>query len=50
MRPAGIYKSHDLLTYISRSADFRLSRFSMVIIFVIGRFLCCTDGSQLIFF
>ena len=24
MRPAGIYKSHDLITYISRSADFRL--------------------------
>ena len=24
MGPAGIYKSHDLLTYISRSADFRL--------------------------
>ena len=24
MRPAGIYKSHDLLIYISRSADFRL--------------------------
>ena len=24
MRPAGIYKSRDLLTYISLSADFRL--------------------------
>ena len=24
MRPAGIYKSHDLLTYISRSAELRL--------------------------
>ena len=39
MRPAGIHKSHDLLTCISRSADFRLERFSMVNIFVIGRFL-----------
>ena len=24
MRPAGIYKSHDLMTYISRTAKFRL--------------------------
>ena len=24
IRPAGIYKSHDLMTYISRSANFRL--------------------------
>ena len=24
MRPAGIYKSHDLMTYMSRSVDFRL--------------------------
>ena len=24
MRTAGIYKSHDLMTYISWSADFRL--------------------------
>ena len=29
MRPAGIYKSHELLTYISRSTDFRtLARLS----------------------
>ena len=39
MRPAGIYKSHDLLTYISRSADFSFGGFSMVHGFVIGRFL-----------
>ena len=24
MRPAGIYKSHDLMTYISQSTDFGL--------------------------
>ena len=23
MRPSGIYKSHDLMTYISQSTDFR---------------------------
>ena len=34
IRPAGIYKTHDLMTYISRFANFRL--FSMVKIFVIG--------------
>ena len=46
MRPAGIYKSHDLLTYILQSADFRhwLILF-MVKNFVIGRFLSSTDGS-----
>ena len=30
MRPVGIYKSHDLLTYISRSTDFGLARLSML--------------------
>ena len=48
MRPAGIYKSHDLMTYISQSADF--GQFSMVKIFVIGRFLSSVDGSKLIFY
>ena len=48
MRPAGIYKSHDLLTYFSWSADF--SRFCMVTIFVIGRFFNSTDGNKLILY
>ena len=49
MRPEGIYKSHDLLTYISRSADLEFGQFSMVNSFVIGRFLTSTDSSKLIF-
>ena len=43
MRPAGIYKSHDLLT-----SDF--GQFSVVNIFVIRRFFSSTDGSKLIFY
>ena len=50
MRPAGILKSHDLMTYISRSANFRLWQFSMVKIFVVGRFLSSVAGSKLIFY
>ena len=50
MRLAGIFKSHDLMTYISWSANFRLWPFSMVKIFVIGRFLSSADGSKLIFY
>ena len=50
MRPAGIFKSHDLMTYISLSAKFRLGQFSMVKIFVINRFLSSIDGSKLIFY
>ena len=49
MRPAGIYKSHDLMTSISQSTtDF--GQFSMVKIFVIARFLCSVDGSKLVFY
>ena len=39
MRSAGIYKSHDLLTYIHGLLTANLGQFSMVKIFVIGRFL-----------
>ena len=46
----GIYKSHDLLTYISLSADSEFGWFSTVNIFIIGRFLSSTDGSKLIFY
>ena len=50
MRPAGIYKSHDLMTYISRSDNSDFGQFSMAKIFVIGtyRFLSSVDGSKLI--
>ena len=48
MRPAGIYNSHDLMTYISWFAKFR--QISMVKIFVISRFLSSIDGSKLIFY
>ena len=41
MRLAGIYKTHDLMAYISQSAHSLLTsdfgQFSMVKIFVIGR-------------
>ena len=45
MRPAEIYKSHDLMTYISQSTDFGHT----VKIFVQGRILNSTDDSKLIF-
>ena len=51
MRPAGIYKSHDVMIYISRSANFRLwPIFSMIKIIVIGKFLSSIDVSKLIFY
>ena len=50
MRPTGIYKSHDLMTYISQSANFRLWPISMVKIFFIVRFLSFVDGSKLILY
>ena len=50
MRPAGIYKSHDLMTYISRSANFRLWPISMIKIIFIGKFLSFINGSKLIFY
>ena len=48
MRPAEIYKSHDLMTYISRLLNSDSGQFSMVKIFVISRFLSSIDGSKLI--
>ena len=51
MRPAGIYKSRDLMKYIFDgllTSDF--GQFSMVEIFVIGRFLSSVDGRKLIFY
>ena len=50
MRPAGICMSYDVMTYISRSTEFRLWPFSLVNCFVICRFLSSTDGSKLIFY
>ena len=49
MRPAGVYKSHDLLTYISRSTDFVLCQIITVMIFVQGRISRPVNGSKLIF-
>ena len=50
MRPAGIYKSHDLMTYIFRSTDFGFGQMIKVKIFVQGRILSSTNGSKLIFY
>ena len=50
MRPTGIRNSHDLMTYVSRSANSNFGQFCMVKIFVIGRFLNSVDGSKLIFY
>ena len=47
MRPAGLYKSHDLLAYISWSGDFGLV--IKVKIFVQGRISRPINGSKLIF-
>ena len=49
MRPAGIYKSHDLMTYMSQSTDFGLGQVVKVKIFVQGRMLSSANGSKLIF-
>ena len=48
MRPAGIYKSHDLMTRGLLTSDF--GQFSMLKIFIIGRFFSSADGSKLIFY
>ena len=45
MRPAGIHKSHDLMTYISRSTDF--GQITKVKIFVQGRI--SINGCKFIF-
>ena len=50
MRPAGIYKSHDLMTYISWSANFRRWPIFHGFDFVISIFLSSVDGSKLIFY
>ena len=44
MRPAGIYKSHDRMTYISLTSDF--GQIIKVKIFVQGRILSSTNGSM----
>ena len=56
MRPAaaGMYKSHDLMTSTSQSADFPgltsvLGQIIKVKIFVQGRILSSNNGSKLIF-
>ena len=43
MRPAGIYMSHDLMTYISWSTDF--GQIIKVKIFVQGKMLSSTNAS-----
>ena len=43
MRPAGLYKSHDLMTYISQSTDFGLWPDYQ------GRIVSSTNGSNMIF-
>ena len=47
MRPAGIYKSHELMIYISRSADF--GHIIKVKIFVLCRIPRPINGSKLIY-
>ena len=49
MRPAGIYKSHDLMTYISRSMTSDFGQIIKVKFFVQGRILSSTNGSKWIF-
>ena len=49
MKPAGIYKSHGLMAFISQSVDFGLWPIVKVKIFVQGRILSSTNGSKLIF-
>ena len=46
MRPAGIYKDHDLMTY-PLTSDF--GQVMQVKIFVQGRILSSTNGSKLVF-
>ena len=49
MRPAGIYKSHDLMTYISWSTVSDFGQIIKVKIFVQGRILRPINGSKLMF-
>ena len=49
MRPAGIYKSHDIMTYISRSTGFDFGQIIKVKMFVQGRISGPVNGSKLIF-
>ena len=46
MRPPAIYKSHIL--HGLRTSDF--GQFSLIKVFIIGRFLSSVDGSKLIFY
>ena len=43
MSPAGIFESHDLMTYISWSANFRLRPY-----IVLGNLLSSVDGIKFI--
>ena len=46
MRPAGIYKSHDLMTYISRSTDFGLwPDYQVLRMVASGYFTRCFDST-----
>ena len=49
MSPAGVYKSHDFMTYISRSTDFGLWPDYQVKFFVQGRISRPINRSKLIF-
>ena len=48
MRPAGIYESHDLMTYISGPLTSDFGQIIKVKIFVQGRFSRPINGSKLI--
>ena len=50
MRPAGTYKSHDLMTIFHGLLTSDSGQFSMIKIIVIGKFLSSIDGSKLIFY
>ena len=49
MRPAGIYQSHDLMTYIHGPLTSDFGQIFTVKIFVQGRISSSTNGSKLIF-
>ena len=46
MRQTGIYKSHDIMIYISWSADLRPRPDIKIKTFVVSTFLSYTDGSK----
>ena len=46
MRPAKVYKSHDLMTYISGPLTSDFGHIIKVKIFAQGRILSSTDGSK----